>query len=150
MKKLLIVLLACVISLSLMAQMKKPVKWSFSAIKKSASLYELHITATIDSGWKIYAQHTPVGGPMPTGIAFNKNTNVLLSGNTKEVGKLLRVHEEAFGVDVLYYKGKVDFVQLLKTRHAGTNAIAGKVVFMSCNDHECLPPDEVEFKVALK
>jgi thiol:disulfide interchange protein DsbD len=26
-------------------------------------------------------------------------------------------------------------------------AVAGKVEFMVCNDHECLPPDENTFKV---
>jgi hypothetical protein len=76
----------------------------------------------------------------------------------KEVGELHKVPEPAFGVDVWYYKDKVDFVQVVKVvrKNAGTlkqvqgDVLKGTVEFMACDAQQCLPPEEVEFSVQLK
>jgi hypothetical protein len=62
------------------AQILKPVKWSFTATKVKADVYEVHITAAIDKTWKIYSGGTPDGGPQPTLVKFKPNANVLLGG----------------------------------------------------------------------
>lgn len=131
------------------AQIKDPVKWSFSAKKLSAATYEVHLTASIDPGWHTYSQTTPAGGPVPTSIAFTKNPLLTVNGQAKEVGKLEKKHEEIFGVDVKQYSNKVDFVQVVEVKGNVKTSLAGTVDFMVCNDKECLPPATKKFAVEL-
>lgn len=134
------------------AQILKPVKWSFSAVplKGKTGMYEVHMTTTIENGWKIYSQTTPDGGPLPTKITFAKNPLVLLGGKVKEVGELHKMSEPAFGVDVFYFSNKVDFVQIVKLKKPGQKtSLSGTVVFMVCDENQCLPPDELEFNIPL-
>lgn len=132
------------------AQIIKPVKWTFSSKKVKNDVYEVHMTANIQSGWTIYSQTTPGGGPLPTTIKFAKNPEVLVGGNVKEVGELKKKHEDVFGVDVHYFSGKVDFVQLVKLKNNKPTRLSGTVEFMACDDQQCLPPEEVEFTVNLQ
>ncbi|WP_285055499.1 protein-disulfide reductase DsbD domain-containing protein [Pedobacter ginsengisoli] len=150
MRRILFIMAFTLLVASAQAQVLKPVKWGFTAAKKSAGLYEVHMTATIDKGWTTYSQWTPEGGPEPTVITFNKNPNVLLGGKAKEIGGMKKKHEEAFGVDVHYFSGKVDFVQVVKLKKATPTTLTGKVSFMTCDSSQCLPPEEVNFSVQLK
>jgi len=132
------------------AQIIKPTTWSFTSKKVKPGLYELHLTATVREGWTIYSQWTPEGGPEPTVIAFDKNTNLLLGGKTKEVGTMKKKHEEVFGVDVHFYEKKVDFVQVVKVKNEkGSKVISGKVKYMTCDKEQCINDTE-EFKIELK
>lgn len=131
-------------------QIQNPVKWSFSAKKLSAGNYEVHLKAEIQTGWHIYSQTTPEGGPVPTAITFSKNPLITLTGSLKEVGKMEQHREPLFGVDVKQFSSKVDFVQIVKIKNnVLTNAI-GTVEYMVCNDKQCLPPKKVEFSISLK
>ena len=132
------------------AQVKNPVKWSFSSKKIDASTYEVKMTASLERGWHIYSQTTPEGGPVPTTIEFTKNPLLTLQGSAKETGKLEQRHEELFGVDVKQYSSKVDFVQTVKVKANVKTTLNGSVEFMTCNDHECLPPTKQTFSIALK
>ena len=67
----------------------------------------------------------------------------------KEVGKMVKKYEEAFKSEVRYYAQSVDFVQVVKVKSTAKTSLAGTVEFMVCNDRECLPPSEVQFKVNL-
>jgi DsbC/DsbD-like thiol-disulfide interchange protein len=149
MKRLLLVAaMAAIASLSF-AQVKDPVKWSFSSKKKDAITYEVRITATIDNGWHIYSQTTPDGGPIPTTIEFTKNPLLVVEGIPKEVGKLEQKHEALFGVDVKQYSNKVEFVQVVKLKGNAKTVVNGTVEFMVCNDRECLPPTKEKFSITL-
>jgi hypothetical protein len=161
MRKFMIMIGLVLFSVTLQAQILKPVKWNFSAapVKGKSGMYQVHMTATIDKTWKIYSGSTPAGGPSPTTIKFKPNTNILLGGKVKEIGALHKVPEPAFGVDVWYFKDKVDFVQVVKVKalspHKGDLSqkervvLQGTVEFMACDAEQCLPPEEIEFKVEL-
>ncbi|MNL13490.1 hypothetical protein D3C87_1343990 [compost metagenome] len=134
------------------AQVLKSTTWSFSSmpVKGKPGLYELHLTATIKDGWTTYSQWTPAGGPEPTVISFDKNSNMLLGGKAKEIGTMKKKHEEVFGVDVHYFEKKVDFVQLVKVKNdKGNKVISGKVKYMTCDKEQCIN-DEVEFSIPIK
>jgi thiol:disulfide interchange protein DsbD len=150
MRKMLAVFIALLITGLSFAQMKNPVKWSFSSKKIDATTYEVKLTAILESGWHIYSQTTPEGGPVPTTIEFTKNPLLNLQGSAKETGKLEQRHEELFGVDVKQYSNKVDFVQTVKVKANVKTTLNGAVEFMTCNDHECLPPTKQQFSIALK
>lgn len=150
MGKYALLLVTIVASSVCFAQLKNPVKWSFSSKKIDASTYEVRMTANLDAGWHIYSQNTPDGGPVPTSISFTQNPLTNLQGKAKEVGKIEKRHEELFGVDVMQYSTTVDFVQTVKLKGNVKTSVAGTIEFMTCNDHECLPPTTQSFSIPLK
>jgi DsbC/DsbD-like thiol-disulfide interchange protein len=146
----LLVLILLLAPAGIMAQVKNPVKWSYTAKKLSTGKYELHMTAAVEKGWHIYSQKTPEGGPVPTSFTFTKNPLLTLSGSVSEVGKLETHFEKLFDVDVKQYSDKVDFVQVVAVKGNVKTNLSGKVEYMLCNDKECLPPKEVNFSIALQ
>lgn len=146
-----IYLLAGVLFLSgaLYAQNEDPIKWSFSAVKTGNGGYEIHLTAQLSEEWHTYSQNTPSGGPVPTAITFKNNPLISIDGSPREVGKMDMHFEPLFGVKVMQYSGKVDFVQKVLLKHPVKTTVAGSVRFMTCNDHECLPPASREFNITL-
>ena len=146
--KNLLFLPALMVFISLQAQ--DPVQWSFSAKKIADKTYELYMTANVESPWSIYSQQTPDGGPLPTSFSFSKNPLVNLVGNVKEKGSIKKKFEEVFEVDVLYYKDKVEFVQVIKLKNNIKTNINGTLEYMACNDEQCLPPREVPFSVSIQ
>ena len=150
MRKIILLSVIALVSTFSFAQVKNPVKWSFSSKKIDASTYEVRMTASIDGGWHIYSQTTPDGGPVPTSIEYTKNPLLNLQGSAKETGKMEQRHEELFGVDVKQYSNKVEFVQTVKVKGNIKTTLNGTIEFMTCNDHECLPPTKQSFSIALK
>ncbi|MEO6220068.1 MAG: protein-disulfide reductase DsbD domain-containing protein [Ginsengibacter sp.] len=149
MKKILVSIVVIFSSVMLHAQILNPVSWTVSSKKIKDKKYEVHLTATLNKGWHIYSQTTPEGGPVPTSIAFTKNTLFDLDGNAKEIGKLEQRHEEIFGVDVKQFSNKVDFVQVVKLKSPVKTSANISVEYMVCNDKQCLPPVTKKFSIAL-
>lgn len=150
MKKLFAITLGLVMLNMANAQVRNPVQWDFSAKKVNATTYEVCLTANMENGWHVYSQHTPDGGPVPTTIQFAKNPLLTLSGDAKESGKKEQKFEELFGVDVIQFSNKVNFVQKVEVKGKTKTTLTGSVVFMTCNDRECLPPTTQKFSIALK
>ena len=143
-------LLALGVLLPFLSIAQSPVSWNYSAKKLTDKSYEIHITATVSSPWHIYSQYTPEGGPLPTMITFNKNPLVSFEGKAKETGNLVKKYEEVFEVDVKYFDGKVDFVQVVKLKSNVKTNVNGTVEFMVCNDTQCLPPSTIPFSISLQ
>lgn len=125
-----------------------PVKWTYQAKKIGPKLYEVHLKATIDKPWHLYAQDAGKG-PEPTSIVFDKNPLVQLSGKTKEIGKLEKQYDPNFKSELRFYAGSVDFVQTVKMRSTAQTVVKGSITFMVCNDNRCLPPKEIPFSVTI-
>lgn len=149
MKKLTTTLVLALLALVTFAQ-QNPVKWSTAAEKAGTNQYKVTIIATFSEPWHIYSQNTPDGGPVPTSFSFAKNPLVTIVGKTTEKGKLQTTHDKNFGVDVKYYSNKVVFTQLVKVKGNVKTNLTGKVNFMVCDDHECLPPSNAPFSVKLQ
>ena len=137
------------LALALNAQPQSPVNWTATAAKSADGIYAITLTASVPAPWHIYSQSTPDGGPVPTSISFNKNPLITIAGKAKEKGDLKTTHDKNFGVDVKYYSGKVQFVQLVRVKAGVKTNITGTVNFMVCNDQECLPPSSWDFSVKL-
>lgn len=146
MKKLLTALLLFALPLLASAQLENPVKWNFSSKKINATTYELHMTATIDQGWHLYAQDAG-DGPVATSFKFTKNPLAAVSGKTGEVGKLHKAFDKNFNSELKYYESTVDFVQKVTVKGKAATKVKGSVEYMVCDDHQCLPPKEVEFTI---
>ena len=126
-----------------------PVFWSFGSKKVADNRYKIALSADVQSPWHIYSQHTPDGGPVPTKITFNKNPLVIVESEVTESGKKVTKYEDVFDVNVIYFEGVVDFIQIVKLKTKAKTTITGKIEFMICNDQQCLPPAEVPFSIPL-
>jgi hypothetical protein len=127
----------------------KEVKWTFTSKKISENVYEVRMAANINGDYHMYAQQAGAEGPIPTTFKFTPNPLVTLDGKTKEEGKLVNKFESAWDGKVNYYEKKVEFVQVVKLKGKVKTNIAGKVEFIVCNESRCLPPAEVDFKIAV-
>ena len=128
------------------AQINNPVKWTYTAKKIADKTYELHMTATIDGNWHLYAQDAGEG-PEPTTFTFTANPLIKFDGKVKEVGKLEKSYDKNFKSVSKYYGNKVDFVQKVKVKSSIATVVKGTVNFMVCNDRQCLPPRDVPFTI---
>ena len=148
MKKIIVLFCALVFAFNVNAQKTNPVKWSFTAVKKTDKQYELVATATIDASWHIYSQFVS-SGPIPTNFTFSKNPLIQLAGKTKEKGKLQKMYDKNFKTELSFFSDKVDFVQTVNLKVASKTNLVGVVEYSVCNDDRCLPPVKVPFEVAL-
>jgi thiol:disulfide interchange protein DsbD len=123
------------------------VKWNFSSKKINDKTYEVKLSAEVDGDYHIYAQNVGVDGPIATSLTFNKNPLIILSGKSKEEGKIIKQYEKVWGGNVNYYEKKVAFVQLVQLKSKVKTTVGGTVEFMVCDDKQCLPPSEVNFKI---
>lgn len=150
MRNLLVAILCFAAGLSAAAQAGEPVNWTVTVKKEKDRVFEIHMTAVIESGWHIYSQSTPKGGPGPTVISFKNNPLIILDGMTREEGKLQQTYEPLFGVKVHQYADRVDFVQKVKLKAAVKTTLNGVIEFMTCNEEMCLPAAEKKFSVILQ
>ncbi|MFY8025519.1 MAG: protein-disulfide reductase DsbD domain-containing protein [Sediminibacterium sp.] len=149
MKKLFfLVFISCFTQLA-SAQIKDPVAWTFEAKKKNADTYELVITANVPKPWHMYSQNMPTGGPVPTKVVFNNNPLVKKIGTTKETGKLEKINDKIFGMEVQFFSGKVVYTQQVKVKPGIKTNMAGYVNYMVCDDEQCLPPTKKQFDIKL-
>jgi hypothetical protein len=149
-KKLLFIALVSIIAVTAKAQLNQnPVSWTFTSKKISDKVYELHLTATIQSGWHLYSQTQPEDAiPDPTKITFSKNPLVSLDGKIKEEGNMEKFKDPKLG-SAYQYSSKVDFVQTIKLKANAKTKVGGTVKFQTCDDEKCLPPKTVPFSIAL-
>ena len=128
-----------------------PVKWSFASKKIADKTYEVHLTATMQSGWHLYSQVQPEDAiAIPTGFTINNNPLLTLEGKIKEVGKMEKFHDKKLEVSANQYSGKVNFVQVVKLKANAKTNFTSSVEYQTCDDKKCLPPRTVNFSVQLQ
>ena len=127
-----------------------PVSWTFTAKKIADKTYEIHMTATLEKGWHLYAQEQP-DDAIAMGTAFTITSNPLIEtvGKVKEDGKLEKFHDKELKLSANQYSNTVDFVQTIKLKGKVKTSFSGSVQYQTCDDKKCLPPKTVNFKVAL-
>lgn len=150
MKRLIILLVAFAATFSAGAQLN-PVSWAFSSKKIGDKTYEVHLTATMQSGWHLYSQVQPDDAiAIPTDFQLNSNPLLALDGKIKEVGKMEKFHDAKLDVSANQYGGKVDFVQVVKLKANVKTNLTGTVEYQTCDDKKCLPPKKVNFSIPIK
>jgi len=128
---------------------QQKVSWSYTAKKFGNNKYEIHIIATPPQGWHIYSQYTPEGGPIPTNFRFTNNSLIALQGKVIEKGKVITYYDPNFKVNVKYFEGKADFVQIVTIVGNVKTNVSGEVESMICNDRTCMPPITEKFNIRL-
>ncbi|WP_158994130.1 protein-disulfide reductase DsbD domain-containing protein [Mucilaginibacter sp. L196] len=130
------------------AQILTPVRWSYAAKKISKDEAMIFIKATIDDGWHVYSQFVKDGGPVKTTITFPASTSYSLIGSTVEPKPVTR-YEKVFSMDVSFFEHEVVFQQKIKLKTGQAN-VTGTLEYMTCNDKQCLPPEDLQFSVPVK
>jgi hypothetical protein len=148
MKRLLLLIAVFAISTSAFAQIETPVKWAYAAKRISATEAVVFIRATIDPEWHIYSLNQKDGGPVKTSLTFPASKNYVLVGKASEPTPATKF-EKAFGIDVSYFEKTVTFQQKIKLKTPGATIVKGSLEYMTCNDHKCLPPDDVDFSILI-
>ncbi|MFN8276625.1 MAG: protein-disulfide reductase DsbD family protein [Chitinophagales bacterium] len=134
---------------ALMAQVVNPVHWSWKAEKLKDNEFRLVFDVKLDAHWHTYGMYIADGGPVKTSINFEKNSDVELVGKMTETGA--KVHEgmdEMFGMNVKYFEGSAQFVQVVRIKKS--TVIKGSLEYMACDDKSCLPPDTKDFSLNLE
>ncbi|WP_262247513.1 protein-disulfide reductase DsbD domain-containing protein [Parapedobacter soli] len=147
-KVVLAAVILCFAATGAFAQILEPVSWQFGAKKINDTEAVVFMKATMDQGWHIYSQHVDEGGPIKTSFTFNPSADYSLVGKPAEP-KPKTKYEDVFAMNVGYFDKEVVFQQKIKLKK-GTTTVKGAVEFMACDASQCLPPDEVEFTIAVK
>jgi hypothetical protein len=149
MKKIVITaLVLSFIALATRAQILTPVHWSYGAKKINKDEAVIFIKATIDDGWHVYSQYVKDGGPIKTTFTFPASADYTLEGKTIEPTPKTR-NEPVFKMDVSFFEHEVVFQQKIKLKVAQAT-VKGTLEYMTCNDHQCLPPDDIDFNIPVK
>jgi thiol:disulfide interchange protein DsbD len=151
MKRTILFLLVVVLGSNLLNAQLNPVNWTFTSKKISDKTYELHLTATMQSGWHLFSQEQPEDAvAIPTGFKLNNNPLVTLDGKIKEIGKMEKFHDAKLDISANQYAEKVDFVQVVKLKSNVKTNVTGSVEYQTCDDKKCLPPKTVTFSIPVK
>lgn len=149
MKKLLLALVALLSFGAAKAQIEHPVEWSYAAKKVSATEAVVLFKATIQDGWHIYSLNVKDGGPVKTSFTFTKSPDYTLVGAASEPTPITKF-EKSFSMNVSYFEKSVIFQQKIKIKAGKPLVVKGQLEYMVCNDHKCLPPDDIDFSVPVK
>jgi thiol:disulfide interchange protein len=150
MKAITLLISLLLFTLNVEAQIVNPIKWKFSQKQVNDSVSELKFTATLESGWHLYSQYTPDGGPLPTVFDFTIPKQVKRMGKVSEPA-YEKKYEEVFGVDVYTFPGtQVVFTQRVQNTTSDEQAISGEINGMTCKDEAgCIPMDPTSFKFTI-
>lgn len=148
MKKILslIVLLVTLIGLPAGAQILKPVKFSISQKRISASEIEITFKGRMESGWHVYS--TGLGNDGPTSATFSVDhaTGAAPVGTLKAGSGEKHKQDPIFDMPVRYFEGTCTFTQRIKLT-AKNYQLKGYLTYGACNDENCLPPTNVDVTV---
>ena len=131
-------------------QQEEPVHWAYSAKKLDQNKYEIHLTASMNVGWHIYAQEQPKEAiAIPTKIKISLNPLIAMIGKVIEIGKREKHEIKEVGIVQYEYQDTVDFVQVISVKANIKTNISGIVSFQACTDKKCLPVKAVSFNISV-
>ncbi len=147
MRKFVLFLSILFLQFTVSAQIKQPVKWSYSAKVLNEKEAMLVIKAKIDKGWHLYSQFVGEGGPVPTSFTFTPGPAYTLNGKTSESPKPVFMMDDLFGIEVGSFEHEATFTQKINLKKNEPFSVKGVLEFMVCDDKQCLPPEEIEFEI---
>lgn len=145
MKKALLILAVMLTCSGAFAQVQGHVTWAYAAKKVSATEAVVLLKATIDNGWHIYSLDVKEGGPIKTSFTFKPSKEFKVTGKTIEPKPIVK-YDTNFKANLTYFEKSVVFQQKIKL--TGKKAtVKGTLEYMTCNDKQCLPPEDIDFTV---
>lgn len=126
------------------SQIETPVKWAFATENVNDKEATLVFMAKIDNKFHIYSQFLSADGPVPTTFTFKPSPDYERVGKVME-GVATEEYDPTFDMKLKYFSGSAEFKQKIKIKSQKPFKVNGTLNFMSCDDHHCLPPDDVDF-----
>jgi hypothetical protein len=151
MKKLFAISFCLLVILEGKAQKTDPVHFIYIATKTGDNKYDIHVTATIDPNWHIYAGVQPKSAiSVPTKITFDKNPFITITGKMKEIGTIEKQRIAEAGIEQNMYEKSVEFVQQISLKNSIKTNVSGAITYQACTGEMCLPPKTVSFQVPVQ
>ncbi|KAF0235231.1 MAG: Protein-disulfide, partial [Prolixibacteraceae bacterium] len=144
MKKIVFLLAFFLTAISVAAQIVNPTKWEFDS-KQNGNEVDLIFIAKIDKGWHLYDTYLPEGGPIATSFVFEDSTLFEFVGEIIKEPQPVITFDQTFQMNVGYFSDVAVLTQKIKLKSSGPTELKGHVLFMSCNDETCTPPEETQF-----
>ena len=129
------------------------VKWSAAPASVAAGeTLKFQLTATIESGWKLYAISQPEGGPKPLAIEIADGAPFTIAKKQIVAPKPKTLKDENFGLTTLYYEKEAVFSVPVSAQPPAASAtqIPLEITFQACGNGICLRPFTEKVNVALK
>ena len=130
-----------------MAQTVQPVKWRISVKMTSKTEGVVTIRAIVGQGWHLYGLDIPKGGPKPTSFNFSKSEGIELAGGIAPSVKPEARQDAAFGMELFPMVLKRKFHTTFPSKGQWPGKIDLAIVYMACNDENCMPPKTETFSV---
>lgn len=134
---------------NLHSQILDPVRWSFSKEKLEDNRYELVFTAVIHDGWSIYGFDLEPGGPVATSIEFKERDDYKLIDGLEHPSPVVKF-DPNFNMDIPMFLGSISIRQIVEVVTGEPVNVRGELVYMACDDTQCLPPDYIDFSFSLE
>lgn len=116
------------------SQILDPVKWTTKIEKKSEGNYVLIFNGVIESGWHMYSQFTPDGGPLPLEVIFkNQKGNFDLVGKAKE-SKTTTAYNDVFEVNETFFEKKAQIQQEIKIVNPKVSKVEVDLNYQVCKE----------------
>jgi len=145
-----IILMAMLISPLGFGQILSPVKWTSSFKHLGGDDFELVFKASIKKDWAVYSQFLDSDdGPVATTIEYNDLSHFTLVGKASEEGGRKAGFDPIFEMDVVKFQKDYIIRQKIKVKDI-SKPIEGFLNFMTCDDEQCLPPTDYDFRFELK
>lgn len=144
MKRLSLIFIFIVSALLVKGQIVNPTTWTFDS-KQNGNEVELIFKASIENGWHLYDTYLPEGGPIATTLVYEDSTKFEFMGEIQKEPQPVKEFDQTFQMDVGYFSHEATLTQKIKLLTTDEVEIKGYVLFMSCNDETCTPPNETEF-----
>jgi len=136
-------------TLTSVAQILDPIDWSTRTEKISDDEVMLIWEARLEPGWHLYSQFIPEGGPVPTEFTVLESNGLEPYGDVME-GTPIEEYDPNFMMELKYFGDKAVFKQKAKITGGGTVTASGEILFMVCDETQCLPPDYYDFSFSVK
>jgi len=137
----------------------QPVQWSAKFASSASALHPgakvtLNLTASIDSGWHVYAlSQSPDSPVIATDIGVPAGQPLALAGDVAAPQPISRM-DPTIGKQTDFYEHSAAFTLPLKVdkkARAGKHSFEVDVRFQACSDRLCLPPrtEKIETPVSI-
>ncbi|MCH5222516.1 MAG: thioredoxin family protein [Muribaculaceae bacterium] len=137
MKKYLFVLSLLILPIIGLAQ--NAVTWSYKIVGDKTDSPSLQMTATISSGFHMYAVENPSGGANPLTFYFDC-TGCKTVGKPKANKSYTKEFDDTFEVDQFFYSGSVTFTQKIQPTDKNWSVNA-EIKGQACNEMGCVRVD---------
>ena len=127
------------------AQFQNPVTFNVTQKLTGDNALEVIFQGTIDAGWHVYGTDIADGGPTRAELTLETQKGLKPDGQLRATGKVHKAMDEMFGMEVSYMEGTASFVQRF-TITEPEYEVTGYLTYGACNDENCIPPTDVEFR----